>query len=344
MIPFFQEVVIVAPTKETKELKKEAVENHLSSTLGDYAYQIIHEQYRQIIKQEKKVLADQDPEHLHRMRVATRRLRTALQVFAQAVKLPKAASDRKLKSLAGVLGQLRDLDVQTADLTNHYRPQLGASEQKSLNEVTKALQKQRHKAFTQVEKTFERASYQKLKSAYEAWLEQPKFTSLAQLPLASVLPDLLSPLLTTLLLHPGWLISKYDLSEENSVTLHDLRKDCKHARYQAEFFTTFYHQSFKDWIDEVKAIQDGLGLLQDTHVLQALLADELPKAKMPELQSIIQQRQTEALANWEETRQKYLDPNFRLYLHQLILLPAMMDEMSRLPNGNGAIEAVNASA
>jgi CHAD domain-containing protein len=327
----------VAPTKETKEVKKDVAKDERSLTLGDYAYQIIREQYRQIVKQEKKVLADQDPEYLHRMRVATRRLRTALQVFAQAVKLPEVANDRQLKSLAQVLGQLRDLDVQTADLVNHYHPQIGAGEQKSLHQLTKALQKQRRKAFTQVQKTFERSPYQKLKSAYETWLEQPKFTAIAQLPLASVLPDLLSPLLTTLLLHPGWLVSKNDLSEENTVTLHDLRKDCKHARYQAEFFTNFYHQSFKDWIDEVKAIQDRLGLLQDTQVLQALLTDELPKVDMPELQGIIQQRQVEALANWEETRQKYLDPNFRLYLHQLILIPALMDEMAQSPNGNGLL-------
>ncbi len=64
----------------------------LPQPLEAYAHQVIAEQYRRIVKQEKKVLADKDPEALHQMRVGTRRLRTALQVFGGAIELPKAGS------------------------------------------------------------------------------------------------------------------------------------------------------------------------------------------------------------------------------------------------------------
>ncbi|MBD1848449.1 CHAD domain-containing protein [Leptolyngbya sp. FACHB-711] len=64
----------------------------LPQPLEAYAHQVIAEQYRRIVKQEKKVLADKNPEALHQMRVGTRRLRTALQVFDGAIELPKAGS------------------------------------------------------------------------------------------------------------------------------------------------------------------------------------------------------------------------------------------------------------
>ena len=62
--------------------------SQMFATLGDFAYQIIEEQFDRIVKQKKQVLADRDSEHLHQMRVGTRRLRTALQVFDGVAKLP----------------------------------------------------------------------------------------------------------------------------------------------------------------------------------------------------------------------------------------------------------------
>ncbi|MGA7937951.1 MAG: CHAD domain-containing protein, partial [Kovacikia sp.] len=165
--------------------------------------------------------------------------------------------------------------------------------------------------------------YEKLKAAYEDWLKKTKYTSLADLPLLVVLPDLLNPLLSALMLHPGWQISVEDRSKASSLVLHDLRKLCKAVRYQAEFFTDFYDQAFQDWIDEIKQLQDSLGKVQDTHVLRQLLSDELPKnSELPELQTAIQETQNNAMVNWETLRHQYLDSDFRHRLHQMILEPS----------------------
>jgi CHAD domain-containing protein len=323
-----------------KEVKKdtfsETVQSLRSPTLGEYAHQIISEQFQQMVKQEKKVLADKDPEPLHRMRVATRRLRTALHVFAPAITIPEIAGERHLRSLARLLGKLRDLDVQMADLTNSYRPEVRSREQKLLDKAIKGLKQQRRKVFSEVEAGLERSRYQTMKSAYQTWLEKPQYMAIAQLPLAVVLPDLLSPLLSMLLLHSGWLISTDNLSEENSHLLHDLRKACKHARYQAEFFTDFYGEGFHQWIDEVKVIQEQLGKVQDTQVLQSLLATELPKVDMPDLQAMIQLIQAEALVDWDRTRDRYLVPDRRQELYQLILKPSGRKE-AQAEISNGAL-------
>ncbi|MBW4521837.1 MAG: CHAD domain-containing protein [Scytolyngbya sp. HA4215-MV1] len=303
-----------------KSLKKISTTKQIL-TLGKHARNVIQEQYQQIIKYEKKVLTDQDPENLHRMRVATRRLRTALQVFQETIALPKAASEKRLSALAKVLGKLRDLDVQIADLETNYRLQLDLNEQGLVDEAIAVLEKHRIKAFAGVKSALKRSHYKSLKEAYHTWLETPQYTTISPLLLLPHIPDLLSPLLASLLLHPGWLISAEQISAENSSVLHDLRKACKRARYQAEFFMDFYPKSFQKWANEIKAIQDDLGKLHDTEVLRSLLLSKLSPASQAQLEAVMQQAQAEALSTWEATRQKYLEPAFRLNLYQMLLEP-----------------------
>ena len=292
-------------------------------TLGDFAYSIIAEQFRRIMKREKKVLEDKESEHLHQMRVGTRRLRTALQIFDRAIVLPKVARANQVRDLARVLGAVRDMDVQLANLQNTYQPQLEKREQKDLKQVIRALEQQRVEALAQMKAVLMGRSYKDLKGAYESWLKKPKYQPIAHLPLSIVLPDILSPLLSEVLLHPGWLVERQEISTENGERIHDLRKLCKQVRYQTEFFSSLYGEDFQIWIDEIKAIQDRLGVFQDTQVLQALLVEVLGcKPKLHTLQQLIEQKQSEALSQWEETRKKYLDPKFRYHLHRILLQPA----------------------
>jgi CHAD domain-containing protein len=153
-------------------------------TVGEFAYQLIADQFRHMVKQEEGVLADQEPESLHHMRVSSRRLRTALQVFGAIADLPKAAGGRQVQLLTRTLGQLRDLDVQLYALQNDYAELLTSkSEQKVLKKTIKALKQRRKHALKQVKHYLTRSSYCKLKAAYEKWLNNPRYTTLAQLPL-----------------------------------------------------------------------------------------------------------------------------------------------------------------
>ncbi len=315
-----------ATAKQTKQSKQKTASGEFLS-LGEYAHRIIAKQYHRLVKQEEGVLQDKDPEHLHQMRVATRRLRTALQVVGVAVKLPKPAQAKHVQALTKVLGTLRDLDVQIAALQNEYHPQVPAAEQKLIEQAIKHLHKQRNNAFAEVKSALTEERYGDLKAAYKTWLDQPEYTPLAQLPLEAVLPELLSPLLSELLLHPAWLIAAADQSGDGGETLHDLRKTCKHARYQAEFFTEVYTKSFEAWVNELKQIQENLGIVQDTHVLLGILADDVLDSaladKMPKLNHAIQQQQTSAMTDWDATRLRYLDTKFRRSLYQMILSPSL---------------------
>jgi CHAD domain-containing protein len=321
------------PKKSPKISFKSQNTDLRSLTIGEFVCAVVARQYKHMVNQEQGVLADRDPEYLHQMRVGGRRLSTALQVFRHVVNLPKAAQEKRVRSLTKTLGTLRDLDVQIASLREDYCDRVNSSERAILDKVLKSLDTQRERAFTKVESILTHPSYEKLKSTCETWSENPQFSSPVHFRLGLLLPDLLTPLLSALLLHPGWSISIDEISEISEATiavdrssdvLHDLRKTCKYVRYQAEFFTDFYGATFKEWIDELKELQESLGKLQDMQVLQALLLRELPKeADLPELQRAIQDNLIGATVNWEPVRQKYLNADFRYQLHQMILEPLM---------------------
>jgi CHAD domain-containing protein len=313
------------PKKPPKiSFKRESIDLR-SLTIGEFVCTVVARQYKHMVNQEQGVLADRDPEYLHQMRVGGRRLSTALQVFSHVVDLPKAAQEKRVRSLTKTLGALRDLDVQIASLREDYCDRVNSSEREILDKVLKSLDKQREQAFAKVESILTHSSYEKLKSACETWLDKPQFSSPIHFRLGLLLPDLIGPLLSALLLHPGWSIpieESAGISGANSEVLHDLRKTCKYVRYQAEFFTDFYGTTFKEWIDELKELQESLGKVQDMQVFQALLLQELPEGTdLPELQRAIQDNLIGATVNWEPVRQKYLNPDFRYQLHQMILEP-----------------------
>ena len=304
-------------------------------TWGNSADVLIDKHYHRIIKEEKKVLADQDPEPLHQMRVGMRRLRSALITFAAVVKLPKGADAKTLAQLRRILGKLRDLDVQIAILRHDYLPRLEKREQKQLAKVITLLNQEREKAFAATELLLNSAKYKRFRKAYKNWLKTPKYTPQAEIPLLIVLPDLLSQQLATLLIHPGWQVSATDALGKKVKLLHDLRKTIKKTRYQAEFFADYYTQEFRDWLQELKMMQDLLGQVQDMEVLQGLLAQNLPKKiKLPQFNEMIDSSLKQGLSRWEEIRHQYLEADFRDYLRRLILTPQhsqLQEKNSPLP-------------
>ncbi len=306
-----------------------------TATVEQYAHALIQKHYHRMISREALVLKDKDPEDLHQMRVAIRRLQTALQIFKAAIVLPKAAQIKSLQGITRQLGKLRDLDVQLDTLKTEYAEKLDPSEQGLLQQAIATLAKQRKKVFSKVKTVLKSQVYQDLKVAYENWLDQPRYTLSAQQSLALVLPELLSPLLAELLLHPGWLIAANDQTAIASPTLHDLRKTCKHVRYQAEFFTDFYEPAFKQWIQEIKGLQDSLGQVHDIQVLQQILIKSVPEwEESIHLRQMIEEEHEQALGLWRSVQAKYLSPDYRLFLHQLLLSPLLpRPEMPAPRNG-----------
>src|SRR5688572_5678514 len=79
--------------------------------------EVLRVRFNEVLKFCEAALAPANPEGVHDMRVAIRRLRSVLRDFAGIPgKRPLANLTRSLKKLADALGRVRDLDVLIEDL------------------------------------------------------------------------------------------------------------------------------------------------------------------------------------------------------------------------------------
>ena len=88
------------------------------STMGELAFAVLRRQLAVLRAKEPGTRLGEDPEELHDMRVATRRLRAALALFADVLPVRAQVFREELGWLGGVLGAVRDLDVQREGLAD----------------------------------------------------------------------------------------------------------------------------------------------------------------------------------------------------------------------------------
>ena len=309
-------------------------------TFGEWGKIAIEKHFRKILKHEAAVLKDKDPEELHQMRVGIRRLRSAMIGFAPAIAIPKIATEKIAGQIGKVLGALRDLDVLQLALETEYQPNLPSKEQKYLTKAVKKISKKRKKAFKQVQSTLEGKTYQRFKQGLEDWLKKPKYTAIAATKIELVVPDLLLPQVSELLLHPGWFIGvnltageinfnqetsqqqvEY-LLEHNEPILHDLRKVAKKTRYNMALFTQFYGEDYNNCLQQIKAIQEILGVIQDCFVLRLFLEQVFGKNTeqyLPTLFQHFQRKRYQKWQAWECLQHQFLDLAFRQKLQKTII-------------------------
>lgn len=316
------------------------MEPAIAQTLKDWAHLAINKHFHKILKNEEDVIKDRDPESLHQMRVGMRRLRSAAVGFAVGLDLPKMAQAQKVGKVARILGKLRDIDVLQDTLVTKYREALPESESKLFEKVLDELRSQRKAALKETRSALKGKEYQQIKQAYKQWLEDPKYTSLGSVNIFEILPDLLLPITSELLLHPAWWIegeninNSQDVEEllaENGECIHDLRKQVKRSRYQMELFVDLYPDTFTNYIDDFKTIQDILGEIQDCYVLDEFLETVLDAdsyKQMPTLQGILRENRYLLWQDWTNYQQKYLHPETRKALH----LELLSSDPEMLPN------------
>ncbi|HEY9825433.1 MAG TPA: CHAD domain-containing protein, partial [Stenomitos sp.] len=223
---------------------------------------------------------------------------------------------------------------------------LATSELQCLEVATSDLARRRRKHAKRMLKILKGHRYSRFVTKLQQWLDQPHFQASAEWPIALVLPDLLSPLVNRLLLHPGWLTViaqplhptaqvgdlrntqiEGDLNRYGEV-LHDLRKQFKRVRYQTEFFVPFYDAAYAKQTEEFKVLQDLLGELHDSQVQGEFLENTLGRfwpEVLPSVSDRLQQDRSDLWQQWLPLQQKYLNPVFRDQLRALLLHPQSND-------------------
>jgi len=316
------------------------VMNAITETLGSRARKAVRKHYKKILRHEQPVREDKDPEELHQMRVAMRRLRSVASGFSPILTLPKAASQKQIGKFSRTLGALRDLDILLESLEVRYAPALLKREKPNFENMVAELRARRDVVLQTVREMLDGEKYIAFKSEMDDWLKLPQMSRTSRLPIHSALPDLLFPIVNQLFLHEGWMpgvrqqhgtlippdnftLKKLNyLLRTDAAVLHDLRKQIKRVRYQLGFFTDLYGDAFAAYVNDMKHMQDMLGLLQDSMVLEETLQEfhnEAYRKRIPTVVKMLMAERFAAWQKWETIRNIYLLEETRHNFRQELL-------------------------
>jgi CHAD domain-containing protein len=261
----------------------------MTSPMAEAGRLLLASQLQKLIKAQKVIEAGPDPDAIHDMRVATRRLNTAFKILENTVYDPDITKPwrRGLRKVLNNLSEARDTDVFIEHLTN-YKASLPADQQPDLDPLLEKLEQKREAAQTHIEEVLQKHKLRQLLTDLENFTSKPGAGVLdASSHAGRVAPSLVRHFVASALWQQYEVILAYQTqvaAGTNSVmasmeTLHQLRIALKHFRYTLEFFSEALPATSQSLIEQVTAGQDYLGELHDHDV--AVKESNLLLAKHP---------------------------------------------------------------
>ena len=216
----------------------------------------------------------EDIEGVHQVRVAFRRMRSALVIFRKAI--PRHITDPvgvEMKWIAGELGPARDLDVFIDEGLDSMAGKIPLP--KGEEGLRAIALKHRDQAYDNLRAMMDGERYKKFVTDFDLWLKervwfQSEMSADTRIKLGrkirvyaiKVLDKRVSKVMQT-----GEHIDQ--MSEEE---LHQLRIECKKLRYATEFFIPIFAQKkMAEFTLHLKGLQGLLGTMNDVAVMPTLL-------------------------------------------------------------------------
>jgi CHAD domain-containing protein len=240
-------------------------------TIGAVAYAVLRRNLASMLAHEAGTRLGEDIEQLHDMRVATRRLRAALALFAGVLPGHALRLRVELSWLANELGVVRDLDVQLQRLEG-WRDELPAQDSGALTDLARLLGHERHAAREAMLRCLDSPRYDQLVSEFTQILRpgpgqgSGRQFRAAQAPAAGVVPGLI------MARHRSAVTAARRARRSgNPADYHRLRIRCKRLRYALEFVSEIYDDHTRGVVKRVVKLQDCLGVMQDAQVAASRL-------------------------------------------------------------------------
>ncbi len=252
----------------------------LDDTLAEAARKTFLFHFQRMLYLEPTTRLGEDNEALHDMRVATRRMRTAAQVFAAY--LDGNALQPYVKGLrrAGdALGAVRDLDVFW-EKTELFLGSQEETERPDLTPLQTAWQEARNQARANLITYLDSNAYRRFRERFAAYLESPWISPTPPLNTkGEALPQRVRHVAPVIIVERVAAVRAYDpwmrAPDAPLSRYHRLRIASKRLRYTLEYFIEILGPAAKPLINQVKLLQDHLGDLQDAVVASSLLRDFL---------------------------------------------------------------------
>lgn len=247
------------------------VSRPLEGTAGAVVVAYLASQVNALLAQDARVRQAED-DAVHQMRVACRRLRSALKAFKKIVAGTEAVQ-AELKWLGEVLGEVRDLEVIRARCAARLAtldPGLIVGPVRTrLGDDLAAREEQGYHA---IRETLSDRRYYALLDALDALLADPPLTGRAGKKAGKTLAAIAQRNFARIdraYRHARALPEE----AERETAMHEVRKAAKRARYTAEV------AGLKDLAKRAEAVQENLGRHQDGVVAQELLAAQARAAR-----------------------------------------------------------------
>jgi len=224
--------------------------------------QVLGFHFSRMVENEAGTILGEDIEALHDMRVATRRMRTAANLFREDFNPNAFQIIRKgLRKTGKRLGRVRDLDVllENAQILYESQPQNG----KYLEPIIEHWLNERQPVRRRMLVYLESEKYRSFKDHFHGFLNATE----AQIQRRNDNPAARQKA-------PGWIhdhlenVRSYQqvLTNPSLRDLHTLRIAFKGLRYTIEFFYEILGQEVYSCIELLKTIQDHLGEINDARV------------------------------------------------------------------------------
>jgi CHAD domain-containing protein len=232
------------------------------SAAGDVLLAYLHQQVQQVRAQDLPVRLDA-PDAVHRMRVATRRLRSALTTFKPLVdpEVVRPLRD-ELKWLASELGAARDAEVmlarvRTAIDTDNQHLRLGADD--ALAELEQAYRTAHDRVLAELDGD----RYHQILTGLCALVEQPPFRKSAKASAGKRLPALVRRSYDRVqrFVDRGLALPA---GAERDEAFHNARKAAKRARYAGESVAPAIGADATAFAVAMEDVQEALGERQDS--------------------------------------------------------------------------------
>jgi CHAD domain-containing protein len=267
------------------------------------ARQLILERVAELVKHEAGTRAGEDIEALHDMRVASRRLREALEIFQFC--FPPKTYDRlyaRVRRITRALGQARNADVAVDYFAALLADRQDLIEQIALQDVLRRLAKQQAWLRKKMQDELDKAQPANLLPRFEK-----AFDNLAKIPASrqrgSRTALLLARRLFAQRLREVFACYRLIHGESDVEALHNLRMAVKKLRYALETLDFTAGENVKENLKFFKKLQTVLGDLHDRDVFLEItqkrinklqkqaFADHLLNGYQPVVTTITLQRQ-----------------------------------------------------
>jgi CHAD domain-containing protein len=229
-----------------------------------FAADVLHNKLRAVCKEIEGVRAGDDVEHVHDMRVASRRLRNALTLFEDCFP-PKqfSAWKKRTRRLTRALGAARDGDVQilflAEFLTNLHEP----AHRPGVGRLRLRLEQRRAKLQERVVRALDRFETEDTVADLEHALRELGMDNAGSFSdeLYALAARHISKRTSALLQYEPFVARPECVAEH-----HAMRIAAKHLRYTLEVFAPLYSDELQMTLEAARDVQEQLGQIHDCDV------------------------------------------------------------------------------